>query len=75
MLAQINQKSNSRRYLTKSTDIHKIYMNYNKGQDYIMVKDSETMKKSKIIHDFPTVKSIANESKLKSLKNDIIINP
>ena len=50
-------------------------MNYNKGQDYIMVKDSETMKKSKIIHDFPTVKSIANESKLKSLKNDIIINP
>ena len=50
-------------------------MNYNKGRDYIMIRDSETMKKSKIIHDFPHVKSIANENKLKSLKNDILINP
>lgn len=33
-----------------------------------MVRDSETMRKSKIIHDVPNVK-------LQSLKNDIIVNP
>ena len=34
-----NQKF-SKRNITKSTDIQKIYMNYNRGNDYIMVKDS-----------------------------------
>lgn len=66
MLAKVNQKSNSRSYLTKSTDIHKIYMNYNNGNDYIMLKDSEIMKKSKVVYDPPH---------LQSLKKDIVINP
>ena len=40
---KIKQKNNqlySKRNISKSTDIQKIYMNYNRGKDYIMVKDS-----------------------------------
>lgn len=55
MLAKYNQKG-SKKTITKSTDIHKVYMNYNNGKDYIMVQDTEIMKKSKVMLD-PTRKS------------------
>ncbi len=50
MLAKYGQKG-SKKMFTKSTDIHKVYMNYNHGNDYIMVKDTEMMKKSKVLPD------------------------
>lgn len=50
MLAKVSQTANRRKLFSKSTEINKIYMNYNNGHDYIIVKDSEAMKKSKIYH-------------------------
>ena len=64
MLAKVGQKA-SKRTITKSTDIHKIYMNYNNGNDYIMVKDGDPIEKSRIIPDPPH----------NSRKKDIILNP
>lgn len=50
MLAKANQTGNRKRIIAKSTDIDKIYKNYNNGRDYIVIKDSETMKKSRVYH-------------------------
>lgn len=48
MLAKISQTGNRRKQITKSTEIDKIYNNYNNGKDYIVIRDTEAMKKSKI---------------------------
>lgn len=40
MLAKVGQSTNRRRSLTKSTDIDKIYNNFNNGKDYIVVRDT-----------------------------------
>jgi hypothetical protein len=50
MLAKVGQTANRKRIIAKSTDIGKIYNNYNNGRDYIVIKDSETMKKSVVLH-------------------------
>ena len=50
MLSKVGQAANRRRKIIKSTDISKIYMNYNNGSDYLIVQDTETMKKSKILY-------------------------
>lgn len=68
MLAKYNQKGSYKKF-TKSTDIHKVYMNYNKGKDYIMVNDTEMIKKSRVVED-PTKRSLK-----KLRKSDVIINP
>ena len=57
MLAKVSQTANRKRTITKSTDVSKIYMNYNHGQHYLLIKDSETMKKSKILHEPPLSKN------------------
>lgn len=68
MLAKYNQKASYKK-ITKSTDIHKVYMNYNQGKDYIMVNDTEMIKKSRVVED-PTKRSLK-----KLRKSDVIINP
>ena len=45
MLAKISQSSNKYRKISKSTDLHKIYSNINKGKDYIVINDSDTLKR------------------------------
>lgn len=60
MLAKVSQTSNKRKYISKSTDIDKIYNNYNNGKDYIIIRDTETMKKSKIIQE-PKLSRIDNK--------------
>lgn len=83
MLAKVSQTGSKKRTISKSTDISKIYMNYNHGKHYILIKDPETMKKSKVIQEPPLSKNIhLNEdlsesanSRVQGLKNSILINP
>ena len=48
MKAKANQKL-GKRSISKSTDLHKIYLNYNNGNDYIMIKDNEAATRSRIV--------------------------
>ena len=66
MLSKISQ-SRTRRTIEKSTNINRIYNNYNHGRDYIMIKDTDGMKKSRITPDL-TRKESKN-------KHEIMINP
>lgn len=40
MLSKVGQAANRRRKIIKSTDIGKLYMNYNRGNDYLIIEDS-----------------------------------
>ena len=55
MLAKVSQNANKYRRVSKSTDLHKIYANFNHGNDYIVIKDSLMPAKSKVIADPPVV--------------------
>ena len=67
MLSKFGQKA-SKKNITKPSEVQKVYMDYNHGKDYYMIKDDE-MKKSKI------VPSPARKSEKKFKKDDIMINP
>lgn len=55
MLAKVSQTANKYRRISKSTDFHKIYANFNHGNDYIVIKDAEMGRKSRVVADPPQV--------------------
>ena len=54
-LAKLSQKTNKYRKISKSSSVHKIYSNLNHGHDYIVMKDSEINRKSRVVADPPVV--------------------